>query len=558
MIIQKILPPRNNSEGLFYRRLDEWMRETDYEQANKANADITFPIKLEKGEIISFDSYVNALPVEKWTRFTSIDNVVIKLRTTGKIKIQAYNSVGVYDEEADYKGAGRTEIPTKVSCEIRDGYPEYSVRLEDINYQGVIFPVIEAEEKVLLFGGEYVSEPATATDDNFAVSEEPRSEAVPAAEAESEAVTKAPRPVVIINHLRDGKITQKNVDTIRKNTNCEIPIIIADMTGCLGPEMFIDKSQSSSIIYQVTANERPGYCINKALKQLGKEQPDKYPIYTHAILIDHHVTVDGEAIDRLMTFLSGTDDIRKDLIVQGDILKDNAKLDDSGYVIKYKEVIPRFHDFNLRSRDEYVTVSSADEIDFFKFGLVCLPIHDYGKFDEDLHKSVELDYYLKNKPITVTSLNGFFGYKESGYSEGVIKSSYYKHRDDLIARVDSDLEVGRETFTSYIHGKYKEHLRNGSYELAYAVIYATEDFLSGPIILENRNYINITDMKLNELTKKLNENIINRKGKIKDRVKLELAYNELSVKIEKNYDMIIDEWKKERNLKTKNEREQQS
>ena len=157
--------------------------------------------------------------------------------------------------------------------------------------------------------------------------------------------------------------------------------------------------------------------------------------------------------------------------------------------------------------------------------------------------------------MTVTSLNGFFGYKEGGYSEGIIKSSYYKLRDDLIARVDSDLEVGRETFTKYINKKYKEHLRNGSYELAYTVIYATEDFLSGPIILTNRNYINIADMKLGDLTKKLNENIINRKGKIKDRLKLELAYNELSVKIEKNYDMIIDEWKKERNVKAKNERE---
>ena len=531
------------------------MRVKDYIEGNKLNTDITFPIKLEKGDIISFDSYVNALPVEKWTRFTSIDNVAIKLRATGKIKIQAYNSVGVYDAETDYRGAGRTEIPTEITCETRDGYPEYSVKLTDISYQGVIFPVIEAEEKVLFFGGEYVSESVTDAYDDPAHYEGSRSKTTPDEKTGFEAVTKAPNPIVIINHLRDGKITQKNIDTIRKNKNIDAPIVIADMTGKLSPEMFIDKSQSSSIIYQVTADWRPGHCINKAIRKLAEEQPDEYNNYTHAILVDHHITVDSEAMDRLMSFLNAIDDIRKDLIVQGDILKDNAKLEDSGYVIEYKETVPRFHDFDIRSREEYVTVSSSDEIDFFKFGLVCIPLCNANQFDEDLHESVELDYYLKNKPMTVTSLNGFFGYKEGGYSEGIIKSSYYKLRDDLIARVDSDLEVGRETFTKYINKKYKEHLRNGSYELAYTVIYATEDFLSGPIILTNRNYINIADMKLGDLTKKLNENIINRKGKIKDRLKLELAYNELSVKIEKNYDMIIDEWKKERNVKAKNERE---
>ncbi|MCR4610517.1 MAG: hypothetical protein K5644_01325 [Lachnospiraceae bacterium] len=538
MIIQKILPPRRNLQTLYYRKLDELKREKEEEE--KVDIDITFPIELKRGEVLSFDSYVNAFYLEMWTRYTAVDNVTIILRTTGEIRPRVYNSIGVHDWDGDNRAVGKSEIEADVFCELHKDYREYIIQIKDVNQRGVVYPIIEAREKCTLVSGEYITDTPVSVDEV--------------------------KPVVIVNYNKDIKTTNKTIDAVLEYGE-EIPIVVCDMTGNLNKETFADKIHNNTFadkkpnktsadktnkdtstdkshkggkIDVIAASEKRGDNYNKALEHIKNELGDNY---THAIMVDCNVELTKDSIERLLQFLPYIDEFRTDMIIQGDVLSSDSISEGCGYLIRDGKEFSRFYNYDLSKSEDYVALISTEEIDYFMWGLICMPLKTVKPFSPNLIKCVEFDYYLKYKPLSVASLNGFFGFSDTQSPDGIIKTYYYRYRDEFIARVDTDMEVGVRPFRDYFDDEYHREFKKGNFELAFTILAAIDDCMKGPEILDKDDKV---AAKIDELTKKFNDNIIKRKGKIKDIIKLEKDYNKLCLKIDKDYDMIIQKWKDEK------------
>ena len=388
MRIQKLLAPNNNLKSLYIKELDELKREKEI--IGDGKCEITFPISLKKGDIISFGTYVNALVLDKWLTLTKAENIAIVLRSSGRIDAQVYNSRGAYDWETDVRAAGKEPVEVKVSESKKKGVYEYTISLSDVNCTGVVYPIIEALEPCQFLGGEYVCDDVK----------------------DLEPI----KPCYVINYNRDAKVTREGISAITSKAgyNGEL-IVVCDMTAELGENVFIDNTQKRSNIVQIATSLEPGNSLNKALDYIRNESDEDY---THIIVIDSRTLLDDNALARVFTFVSLLDDIRDNMIIQGDILSDNTHLESSGYLIS-------------------VTAISSEEIDFFSFGLLCIPANNNLYFEPDIRNFVEFEYFLNNRRLEIASINGFFGYSQSSVSEGIIWTTYYKMRDYLIAIINS-------------------------------------------------------------------------------------------------------------------------
>ena len=480
---------------------------------------------MKRGGVYSFGTYVNAFDVDRWTHFTPVRDITIKIRATGELGVQIYNSVGVYDAANDERHSGRFEVDADIFCEVNKEYREYIIELKETGYKGAVYPIIEAREACTLIGGEYIT---TTPIDRHDV-----------------------RPVAVINYNKDANATRSTIEAINSYTETDIPIIICDMTGELAEGTFEAEKQ-------LPTSDRRGDLVNKAIDYIKTELKTDGNSYTHVIMIDNNIELALGALDRMLTFLSITDDFRDDLIIQGDVLRDGAVTEGVGYITG--DINPRLSLAGLDAgkSEEYVALFSSEEAEYFKWGLVCMPLKfdghsDFDRhksrigselcdrhFDSKLHDSVEFDYYLRYKPIAMTSLNGFYAHRGSQSDEGIIKKYYYRYREDIIARVDTDFELGKIPFRNYIEQEFKREVKSGNFELAFTIIQAVTDFLWGPLILGADRR---TDERIAELTKQLNENIIKRRGKVKDRIKLEQDYSKLYLKINSDYDMIVEQWR---------------
>lgn len=526
MIIQKLLAPSNNLKSLYIKELDELKRWKD--TIDECNANITFPISLNKGDIISFETYINAFPIEKWYSYTKAKNVQIVIRTSEKVNIQVYNSTGVYERDSNNRFSGKRKIDTDIKCIEYDEYKEYTINLKEKNLSGVIYPIIEAMTDCELLGGEYTSDTPKGA-------------------------SKC-RICYIVSYNRDANTTRSNINAIINNPLYDGEyIVVCDMTGELSSDVFIDNSHVCSRMIQIPTSKNPGDSYNAAISYINSEAGEEY---THGIVVDSTVLVDEIILDRLVSFISLLDDVRSDMIIQGDLIKDNYLLDSSGYIIKDNKPDVRYNNFDLREPSDFITSSTCEEIDFFKFGVLCLPLKCFKAFNQDLRTNVELYCYLHNDNLKVTNLNGFFGRLCNKESRRIIWDYYYKYRDYYIAIVDSEFELDKTEYRLFVEKEVKIQRKKGNIEAAFAIIEAANDFLDGPEGLDDEYCLEEINERLIYLSGRFNDSVTGRKNVIRDRIELRKNYDKLCLKIDHSYDMIMEKWT-EHKRKVDNEREQQ-
>lgn len=84
LVLQNIIVPKNeicNEESLYYRKFG-------YVSVDCENA----AFKLNANGRIKFDTYFNSFSIEKWLKYTKVDQVILKLLFRGRITVKLYNS----------------------------------------------------------------------------------------------------------------------------------------------------------------------------------------------------------------------------------------------------------------------------------------------------------------------------------------------------------------------------------------------------------------------------------------------------------------------------------
>ena len=526
MRIQKLLAPNNNLKSLYFKELDELRREKEI--VGDENRDIAFPLSLQKGDIISFGTYVNSLVLDKWETLTRAENIAIVLRTSGRIEAQVYNSRGAYDWDTNVRATGKEPVEVEVSKVKKKGIYEYTISLANVNCTGVVYPIIEALEPCQFLGGEYVCDDVDELNPI--------------------------KPCYVINYNKDAKVTRESIRAITSKVGYDGElIVVCDMTSELGENVFIDNTHKCSNIVQIGTSMEAGNSLNMAFDYIKNKADDDY---THIIISDAKTLLDDNALARVFTFISLLDDIRDNMMIQGDILSDNSHLESSGYLIKDGMPKRRYNGFDLCKSSDFVTAISSDEIDFFSFGLLCIPTKCNMYFDPNIRNYVEFEYFLNNRRLEIASINGFFGYSQRTVNEGIIWTTYYKMRDYLIAIINSEYEMERQKFSDFMDREIKSYYKKGGLELAFAIIEAANDFLNGPEGLYDEYCLEEIKERLIELSNRFNQRLTSKSNKVKDRIELQKLYNKLYLKIDHDYDMIIDKWTDSKR-KVDHEREQQ-
>ncbi len=526
MTLQTLILPDNLIDPLYIKELDELRREVEIKRDGGDSGTGSLS-PLSRGIVYSFGTYYNAFVPAKWLRLTPVKDITVVIRATGKLRIQIFNSTGVYDVAGGVRHSAKCEIDARVIVRKKKDYIEYIAELTKSDCDGIIYPVIEALEDCELVGGAYIT--PTPVD------------------------ARKVRTVAVLNYNKDAKVTQRNIDTVRNFKGMDIPVVVCDMTGNLAENTFsatgervpcrAGVNEVNIVKKDATRNPSPcrGACANIAFDYIKEHYGDR----THAVMIDNNVELSKHSIERLLRFLMAVDNFREDIIVQGDVLVATRNpspcrtIDGSGYVDRPTKQIKRFSGFDMNETDDVVALLSNEEIDYFKWGLICIPL-DESRFNPMIRSSVELNYYLKYKPLDMINLNGFTGEKTGKTEEPIVKRYYYKYRDDAIASIDTDLELGKIPFRNYIDGEFKREISAGNIELAWTIIDAINDFLWGPEILEAEAR---TEQRISDLSKKLNESIFKRKGAVKDRIRLEQEYSKLYQRIDAKYDMIVEKWR---------------
>lgn len=513
MVLQKIIAPNEEYKNLYFRQIDLFGRDiADEYKVDKTDIS-TFPIKLKQREVISFETYVNACSIEKWFSYTDIDNLYIEIKTRGKINLHIYNSVGVQGKNGDYI-SGRNKIESKITKKKRNGINCYTINVTELKKFGVIFCTIEAMEDVEIISGEYY----TRNPKNY----------------------KEIKLAIIINTYQDIKFTKQVIEKINnqaRDIDKQIDIYVSDQSGELPIDTFAEEN-----VLVINSDRFPGSGINKAMDKIKKSEA------THVIFIDNGVLPCFE-LENIISFLSLLDKAHEDVVIQGDLVaySTKSKLDNSGYIFKDGEFENRFWDLDLNDINNIAIFLQSDVIDAVNDDLVIYPVRAFedSKISQKVRNYSDIEFSIMNNN-NIVELNGFYGEKQLKRNEGIILKSYYNTLDKFIISSRLEKSFSKEKIKNTIKNTLTKEIKRGNIEVAEVIIMATNEYLNGPRMLEDSEHREEINKKILDLQNAFNDSLV--KEKIKKSIsfspiKIMKEYNELCVRIDKEYENVIYLWK---------------
>jgi len=455
MEIQKILFPQIGrcTEKELYFRLDKSEQgvieevKTQYSYENQI-------IQFDKYGKVWFDTYFNGLSIEKWTKYTAIKNVSLKLRISGKFKVILINKEKI-----------NADIFEKTLCEqvIESDEPrDFIFPYTDGSTKGMYTFGLEAiKGNSRYYGGAYI------------------------ADVDVKDVRNVKIGIGICTFKREAFIN-KNIqilkDTILENEQSplygHLEVFIADN----GKTLDSEKLKSDKI--HIYPNRNLGGAGGFTRDMIEMTQNNDIYHITHVLLMDDDVVIEPEALVKTYQILTLIKEEFKDSFIGGAMLRTDQQYRqvEAGAVWNGGNLDSLKCGLDLRLCDACLYNEFEEYAEFNAWWYCCFPI-DIVKEDNlplpIFIRGDDLEYGLRNMKKLIL-MNGIcvwhepFEYKYSSFLE------YYIIRNRLIDNAFHCQEYGKKQLSKTMFKHCVQEIMFYRYKNVELYLQGIKDFLKGP------------------------------------------------------------------------------
>lgn len=455
MNIQKILFPqvgRCTDREMYFR-----FEKSDYGSSGAQTLNYcsgSQKITFKSGETIWFDTYFNGFSIEKWMKYTVLDNVTLQLALSGRFKVILLNKEEVHDDVFE-KIVNETIVESTEKTEYVFPFPEKSAR-------GMYtFGLVALENNCTFYGGAYCSD-------------------IPAS-----AVRKVKIGIGICTFRREEFI-EKNLkllnESILENINSPLfgrmEVFISDN----GKTLDIARLQTPLIHIYPNRNLGGAGGFTRDLIEIMK-QNDEYHV-THALLMDDDLVIEPEALVKTYTLLSILKEEYADAFVGGAMLRlDKQYIQvESGAMWNAGNLESLKVNLDLRECNACLYNETEEYAEYNAWWYCCFPMHIVTPDNLPLPifiRGDDLEYGLRNMTHLIL-MNGICVWHEPFENKYSSFLEYYIIRNLLIDNSFHYPEYGVKELNRTICKHCVQEIMFYRYKNVALYLRGIKDFLKGP------------------------------------------------------------------------------
>ena len=425
-------------------------------------------VRIADDQTLSLETYFNSFSIEKWKKYTNINNLRLRLYVDGDFEVKGFQSVGqpyIKEDLGDntkvvyrFHHPVRNEIPVKVNKgqgnEVIIDFPEDADK-------GILYIELKAKGDVTFRGGYYESD----VDESLL------------------------NPV----HFGIGICTFKREPFVKHNVNGiirdlaenpdselyqKVEVYVSDN----GQTLALDTFESKNVHLFPNKNMGGAGGFTRTMIE-GVLKNENCP-FTHFILMDDDICINTNAIERNYRLLQLLKPEYSQMNVGGELF-------DLDYRYRQFEAGASFVGTVIQSYNQgwdmrRKSAVSANEVEnpmnFNGWWYTCIPV---GFIREDnlplpvfIHRD-DVEYGMRNQAGTIL-LNGICVWHPQGPNKATTAMNYYDVRNDMIAMASYETgATAKQLADNYFRGMLGNLLRY-RYEVEECVFEAIEDFFKGP------------------------------------------------------------------------------
>lgn len=411
-------------------------------------------LRFSKGGLVWFNTYFNGISIEKWKKYTVVNNLSLKLVLQGSFKVVLRR------EEKGLHDITVTELAEQVITSAEK--TEVVLPYPSIEGKGMLSFMLQAlEEDSVYYGGAYISE-------------------VPENQV---------RPVTIgvgICTFKREPFIEKNLKLLRsnilENPNSlmygHLEVFVADN----GKTLDIERLQTKNIHMYPNRNLGGAGGFTRDLIEMSKVKDELH--ITHALLMDDDIVIEPEALIKTYTVLSLLKDQYVDTFVGGAMLRlDQQSIQvesgaswNGGFLNSLK------HGLDLRMLDACLYNEIEEYTEFNAWWYCCFPISVVREDNLPLPifiRGDDLEYGLRNMKNLVL-MNGICVWHEPFEAKYSSFLEYYIMRNQLIDNAFHCTWYGKKLLKRALWIHCKQEIMYYRYKNVDLYIQGIEDFLKGP------------------------------------------------------------------------------
>ncbi len=411
-------------------------------------------IRLEKGTVLEFDTYFNGFFIEKWNKYTGIDNIVLTLRLEGaaRVVLMTRSLLGDFVE---------TKVLGTHTCRSKKGQvQEFTLEFETQPAGGMCCFSIEAEEQTVFYGGSYC------------------------AGTELEWLRSVKLGLVICTYERE-RFIKKNLELLRKafleNPDSQLydklEIFVVDNAGTL------QESEIAGEKVHCFKNKNTGGAGGFTRGMLEVRRLAQEQGFTHVLLTDDDIVLEPEAVFRTGMLLTCVCDAYRDAFVGGAMLRlDTQYLQtEAGAVWNAGEIVSLKKGLDLRKVRNCLSNAYEEKAEYHAWWFCAFPLALAS--DENLPMPLFLlgddaEYGLRNMKQLIL-LNGICVWHEPVENKYSSARYYYMFRNKMIVNALHSRAMTRSQYKKLLTSAVRYELQLYRYKNAHLLMQAAEDFLGG-------------------------------------------------------------------------------
>lgn len=455
MEIQKILFPQIGrcTEEELYFRMDSKFRESQ----EKVRTQFLYEkqrIDFEKQGKVLFDTYFNGLSIEKWVKYTNIDNVSLRLKISGKFRVFLINKEKV-----------NVIVSEKIVAEyiLESVEPqEFTVPYIDGSNKGMYTFVLEALKKDSTFyGGAYVSD------------------------IDKDKIKYTKIGIGICTFKREAFI-EKNIKILNEailENECSplhghLEVFIADN----GKSLDMERLKSDKIHIFPNRNLGGAGGFTRDIIEMSQNN-DKYHI-THTLLMDDDIVIEPEALVKTYMLLSLIKDEYKDAFIGGAMLRldQQYKQVESGASWNGGNLNSLKSGLDLRFCEGCLYNETEEYTEFNAWWYCCFPIDIVRNDNLPLPifiRGDDLEYGLRNMKKLIL-MNGICVWHEPFENKYSSFLEYYIMRNQLIDNSFHCEWYGKKQLKRTMFKHCIQEIMFYRYKNVDLYLQGIKDFLKGP------------------------------------------------------------------------------
>ena len=448
MNLQRILFPKVGvcTEQEMYFRISSKEEKAYYQPENER-------IEFSKRAEVYFDTYFNSFSIEKWRKYTKLNDVSLKLQLKGSFRITIATKEKIHEKVIN---------KTIDQCNFKsEEKMEFNVNFNSYDEKGIYYFELEAlEDNSYFYGGEYFT--------NIA----------------EDKISEVNLGIVICTFKREAYM-YRNMEIIKDNIleneksplSKHLHIYISDN----GKSLDVSKIDHNNIHIKPNKNVGGAGGFTRGLMEI-LDSKKEYKI-THALLMDDDIIIEPQALVKTYNFLKIVKDEYKEAFIGGAMLRiDEQSIQvESGGAWNAGTLNSLKQGLDLRQVDSILYNEIEEYSEFNAWWYCCFPIDVVTKENLPLPifiRGDDVEYGLRNMKKLIL-LNGICVWHEPFENKYSSFLEYYIVRNLLIDNALHFVDYSKFQYLKFLFKRITRETLYYRYKNVDLIYRATKDFYRG-------------------------------------------------------------------------------